>query len=117
MRYMDLLLILFLLCLFSWHFSGGLKVYSKLKNKSEYFLEKKSANEFISKSFKNTCEGIGFSSLNEWQKSCKAMWELKYIGWSDAKDVMLLSEECKQKVLYGTWKGNDYIGEVYWMEE
>lgn len=117
MKYTDILIILILLFAYSLLFSQGSSIYSKLKEKNDYYFEQKNANHFISESFRNTCQGNGFESLCEWQKACKSMWDLKYIGWSKASEVMLISEEYKDSVFYGSWIINNTIGEVYWLEE
>lgn len=116
MKYSELLVILFLLFFFTWEIKGGINILLKLSEKNKIYVEMKNANEFISKSFKNTCEGKGFPSLCQWQKTCKAMWNLKYIGWSNCRDTMIVSDDYKGQSFYGTWIGLNYNGEVYWKE-
>lgn len=117
MKYTDLLVFLFLLCVFSVVSASLVKTYSHLSSANDEYVEKINSNIFISESFKNTCQGKGFSSLYQWQKCCKAMCNLKYIGWSDTNDIMIRGDKFKGLALYGTWKGQDYKGEVYWKED
>ena len=117
MKYTDLLVFIFLLFIFSVGSSSWYKAYSNLKLANEEYIEKINSNVFISKSFRNTCQGKGFSTLYQWQKCCKAMWNLKYIGWSDTNDIMIRGDHFKGLALYGTWKGQNYQGEVYWKED
>lgn len=116
MKYIELIFLTTLVLLFSSFMSGQIKNYSNLINKNNDYLTKKNANEFIFESFKNTCEGRGFSSLYQWQQVCKEMWKLDYIGWSDAREVMLINNNIKGPVLYGAWIGKNYEGQVYWKE-
>lgn len=73
--------------------------------------EKSDSLFFISESFRKTCEGKGFSSLEEWQKVCGAMWKLDYIAWSDACEFMPVE---KGEIFYGTWRNSSLSGEVYY---
>lgn len=116
MKYTDLLISIIFLSIFSWSVSSFINIYSDLKSKNNDYIERTNANDFISRSFKKTCEGTGFQSLNEWQKNCKALWNLKYIGWSDATSVMLISDKFKNHAFYGVWIGENYKGEVYWKD-
>lgn len=116
MKYIDLLLIVFLLCIFSCGFSEWIKIYQRINREIVHYQDLKNGNYFIYHSFKNTCEGKGFDSLYQWQKVCKSMWDLTYIGWSNGRDVLLVKDNCKGDIFYGAWKGDDYINDVYWME-
>lgn len=80
------------------------------KNEKKNELNRK----FIEQSFKNTCYGNGFSDLNEWQKTCRALFNLDYIAWSDASEFMaVVDEDSEGKLLYGKWIGASFDGEVY----
>lgn len=114
MKYLDLLIILFLLSSISIIISGSAKTYKNLYDKNIKVKDDTEACRFISESFKNTCDGKGFESLYQWQKVCKALWDLKYIGWCDAKDFLPISKEYDKKIIYGKWIGNTGEGEVYW---
>lgn len=65
---------------------------------------------FISESFIKTCHGSGFSSLQEWQKVCGAMWKLDYIAWGGADSFLPLAEN---KLMYGVWRNSQIKGEIY----
>ena len=94
-------------------FSGILgfgKIYGELDLKTKSLTFQNDSLKFISESFENTCRGKGFSSLNEWQKVCGALWKLDYIGWSKADSFLPL---CESSVLYGTWRSSLFNGEVY----
>ncbi len=81
-----------------------------LKNEKKNELDRK----FIEESFKNTCHGKGFSDLNEWQKTCRALFSLDYIAWSDAAEFMdVCDEDTKGKLFYGKWSATYFEGEVY----
>ena len=69
--------------------------------------------KFISESFENACQGKGFDSLIQWQKTCRAMWNLNYIGWSKASDFMIVNDKNDSVLMYGTWKSESYNGEIY----
>ena len=64
------------------------------------FYEKK----FIAESFRKTCEGKGFSSLEEWQLCCRQMFNLEYIGWCSSDEFMIDPFATENNVLmYGKW--------------
>lgn len=82
------------------------------------FNQKADAEYFISESFRKTCRGEGFDSLNEWQIVCKALWQLEYIGWGNAEDFMIVDysfNECP--LIYGKWQGRIMEGEVFCRKE
>lgn len=114
MKFIELITILFLLSIFGFFISGNINAYQKLSKKNYALKNEISACKFISESFRNTCDGNGFDSLYIWQKNCAAMWNLKYIGWCDAKDFLPIPKEYNKKLLYGKWIGPDWEGEVYW---
>lgn len=91
----------------------GIQNCIKTKNKLEEEKWKNESFQFISESFRKTCCGEGFPSLNEWQKNCKTMWNLEYIGWANAEDFMEVQNPEKGKLFYGTWVGPYGRGEVY----
>lgn len=117
MRYTDFIAIIFIVSAFLLCFSGTLKTYEKLYKKNSEIIDETSACYFISESFKETCDGRGFKSLCQWQKSCKDMWNLKYIAWCNAKDFLPVPPEYGKKILYGKWIGEKWEGEVYWEVE
>ena len=73
---------------------------------------------FIAESFCNTCNGKGFSNLEEWQVSCRQMFNLEYIAWCLASDFMIddYHEEGHQ-LMYGKWiavqESGEISGEIY----
>lgn len=72
------------------------------------------STKFIFESFKATCEGKCFSSLNEWQQKCKSLWNLEYIAWSNAEDFLDVSyENCDDSLFYGVWISKYGKYEVY----
>lgn len=104
MRYMELLLICFFISICSVLFSNGIRIYINLENENEYYINQNNSCYFISKSFKNACEGKGFNSLYQWQNVCKSLWNLEYIGWATENE----------KYVYGLWYSDEVKGEVYW---
>lgn len=93
--------------------NGGIRLCEKNERK---ILEKKNqlqCEKFISESFKQTCNGKGFQNLNQWQETCRAMWNLEYIGWSDAQDFMIVPDNPDFNLMCGIWKSKNSIGEVF----
>lgn len=88
---------------------------SRAENTRQCFWTKK----FIVQSFKNTCDGKGFESLEEWQLTCRTMFDLEYIAWCPAEEFMVIeNEEDKGNLMYAVWTGNKALkacsGEVYY---
>lgn len=72
------------------------------------------AQYFISESFRKTCRGECFESLNEWQTVCRDLWSLDYIGWGNAEDFMSVDYSLNESpLIYGKWQGRLLEGEVY----
>lgn len=90
-----------------------LKISSNISEELYELRNKEEMLEFISKSFRNTCEGHGFSSLNQWQKSCRALWNLTYIAWADAEEFMIVRNSDEHKLYYGKWERDGEGGEVF----
>lgn len=87
---------------------------SRLGNKVSEIRNKAVMQRFISESFRNTCNGKGFKDLIQWQVTCRAMFNLSYIAWSDASEFMEVPEDiCNKKLFYGKWINSDGEGEVY----
>ena len=86
---------------------GGL-VYQLIEKDKRAVRHRKETDSlnFISKSFCNSCQGKGFSSLDEWMKVCDSMWQLDSIEWSR-------TVEGNQDLFYGKWSGPYGSGEVY----
>lgn len=113
MRLIDTVIIMFLLsiCALSVDyeirsFENTNKIYIQGKRKVDSYY-------FISESFRMTCDGKGFESFSEWQKTCRSLFGLEYIAWSDAQDFMSVDESEKGKLFYGIWSGPMGNGEVY----
>jgi len=58
--------------------------------------------EFISESFRSSCDGIGFENLDRWESANRQLWNLNEIGWKKEGELM-----------YGFWKGPSGEGEVF----
>ena len=75
-----------------------------------------SAKKFIAESFRNTCKGNGFDSLDEWMSCCDALFDLESINWEQVNN-----ETGNTKLLYAEWKGKDLFvecsGEVFCRDE
>ncbi|MCR4580376.1 MAG: hypothetical protein K5681_08520 [Treponema sp.] len=110
MKFIDLIYIMLLLSMISAAVLRFSKSFIELDKRESELSYQKDSISFISQSFINTCDGMGFPSLNEWQKSCKAMWTLDYIAWADAASFLPVKSGV---LLYGSWKNNDLSGEVY----
>ncbi len=78
------------------------------------------AKSFIAQSFKNTCEGKGFDSLEQWQLCCRAMFKLDYIAWSPAENFMIdkAAQNGESGLMYGRWEGSgmleDCSGQIFY---
>lgn len=112
MKLIDLIFSMLLLGILILLIESGIYTGLKLDNRCREIQIQNEMNEFIFRSFRNACEGKGFSSLEEWQKTCRAMWNLSYIGFCDAKDFMQY-ENKNEKLMYGTWTYGDERKEVY----
>lgn len=74
---------------------------------------KQEATNFIYESFVNTCNGVGYKDLFEWQSECKRIWNLDYIAWSESSDF-LPEEKCESLLLYGVWEGTYSSNEIFY---
>lgn len=71
---------------------------------------------FMAESFRNTCRGKGFSSLEEWQNCCSSMFHLEYISWCDSKEFLEQPDTETSVLMYGKWICQDLdkgSGEVF----
>ena len=82
MRFVEVIVVYIILCFLEIVFCTGILSYRKIANECEAKKMEYSSTKFISESFKNTCAGKGFKNLEEWQKTCRALWKLDYIGWA-----------------------------------
>jgi len=113
MRFHNILLIMCLLALFTSVGNSTVQTYLNLISENRELLEKKDSTRFISESFINTCEGNGFESLYEWQRRCKAMFCLDYLGWGKAESFIDDSKINTENLMYGKWKSSLGEGEIY----
>lgn len=115
MRFLETLMFLVVLICMESAVACGFQSYIKLCNQVESRRNELDSIRFISETFRNTCRGNGkgFSDLVEWQKTCKALWQLDYIGWSQADAFMELEDTKSDILLFGTWSGAVGKGEVY----
>ncbi|MCR4742530.1 MAG: hypothetical protein K5866_06650 [Treponema sp.] len=102
-------------------FASNLNTFTmlgKLSDNCEEIKKKTLTQKFIVESFKNTCQKKGFESLNEWQVTCREMFNLDYIAWTEAEDFMKVSyEKSTGKLMYGRWISSLCQGEVYCRSE
>ena len=106
MRFSELICLSVLAALFSTMLSDGLSQLIKLEKKLSCIRKKTESLHFISESFKNACEDKGFSSFDEWETVCSALWELDSIEWK-------IISQGENEIYYGSWKGESGNGEVY----
>lgn len=57
--------------------------------------------EFISESFRSSCNGIGFKNLDEWKNVNSLLWSLDEIGWRK-----------EENLYFGFWNGTLGHGEA-----
>ena len=96
---------------------AGIKTCQSVKREAALCREKTCADRFVYESFRNTCKGKGFSDLNHWQVTCRALLKLDYIGWCNSEDFMIDEVPETGKLMYGRWIGNNCEGEVYCREQ
>lgn len=113
MRFVEVIVVYIILCFLEIVFCTGILSYRKIVNECEAKKMEYSSTKFISESFKNTCVGKGFKNLEEWQKTCRALWKLDYIGWASANEFMDESFENCDELFYGKWIGGCSEGEVF----
>lgn len=91
----------------------GIEKCLDVKQKVEYQRKSLESYRFITESFRKTCNGEGFNSLNEWQQKCGSLWELEYIGWANANEFLEVENKESGELFYGRWIGPFGNGEVY----
>lgn len=118
MRLMEIVIVFFATVIMGISCQEGMRVCVRLNNKAERLEKQVMEKKFVSKSFIQTCEGRCFSNLNDWQVSCRNMFNLSYIAWSKAEDFLV--DEAKEigekeTLFYGTWidSSGTYKGEIY----
>lgn len=105
MRIYDLILFLGAFACLSGLYGKSITKTVKAAEEKVVLQKKADSSEFIIKSFRNTCDGLGFASFDDWKDTCKVMWKLEYIGY-----------EKKNGVWRGFWKGPSGEGEVFQKE-
>lgn len=110
MRLADVAVLILITGLFCPLYSNQLKVINQLDRKTHQSIQKRDSIRFISSSFRNACEGKGFSNLDEWESVCREMWMLDFIGWEKLEDA-------GGDLYLGKWKGPWGNGEVYCRKE
>ncbi len=108
MRLVEVILLAVFLSLFCGIFCDCITSIRKLDVEINLARKKKDCVCFISKSFRNTCKGIGFETFEEWEKTCRSMWLLEEIGYG-------VEESGKDKnLMFGKWNGPYGSGIVYY---
>ena len=114
MKYIELIVCLILLTIYTSLLTNGIKTFVRLDNNNQEIEQRLNSCRFISQSFINTCDGTGFNSLIQWQKECKSLWNLEYIAWCNGKEFLPADKIKNREIIYGKWIGKDFEGEVYW---
>ena len=105
MRLTNVIILMIIIGLFSSVFSEEYYALKNLDCRIEELRKKNDSLYFISESFYRTCEGRGFSSLEEWKRVCKGLWQLETIEWKNAAP--------DGKLIYGIWRGSVSEGQIY----
>ena len=114
MRLINIVIFYFCFSLILWGCVAGGIVYEELCKKCDVERQKYECVRFLSECFKNTCEGKGFRNLNEWQKVCRTLWNLEYIGWASSTEFFDDDNlENGSDLMYGKWVGAFGEGEVF----
>ena len=103
MRLSEMIGLSVFLVLFFSMISSAYKNISKLDERLELVKGKADSLVFISESFSAACKGEGFSSVEEWEETCKSLWKLEEISWQKNDDGLLRA----------VWSGPYGSGEVY----
>lgn len=112
MKLSDSVLLMFLVAFFYLSLENCMFFGNKIENRCREMKDERNMLVFVSESFRNTCENKGFDSLENWQKSCRAMWNLSYIGFTFA-DSFMDYDFSDSKIVYGSWIYKDKNYEVY----
>ena len=109
MKFYTVVITAVFLCIISTVLRDSIYYTQKLEQTVRQEFVSYSAKRFVSQSFKNTCEGKGFNSLEQWKSVCQILFKLESIYYE---------ESCVgENLLYAKWTGNkDYQkcnGEVY----
>ena len=113
MRLSDVIVLSVILSIFSTVYAGEISVLRKMDCRIEELREKNDSLCFISESFYKTCEGRGFSSLEEWKTVCQRLWQLESIEWKYVRPFDIRSDGNGLNLMCGTWRGCDGVKEIY----
>ena len=113
MRFTDVIIFLVTLGVFSPVFAGEISALRKMDCRIEELREENDSLSFISESFYKTCEGRGFSSLEEWETVCKKLWQLESIEWEYVRSLDTRNEENDTQLLCGTWYRCEGVKKIY----
>lgn len=101
------------LCLISTVLRNAVFYTEKLEQEVNQVFLSYSAKKFIAQSFKNTCNGKGFNSLDQWKLVCSELFELDYITYKPIEN--------EENLIHAQWRGNQKLlkcsDEVYFRIE
>ena len=110
MKLYSVVLTAILLCILSVTLRNAVFYAGIYESKSRELFLSYTAKKFISQSFKNTCSGKGFESLEQWRLVCSALFTLEEISYETAANQSLLMhavwigsseyEKCSGEVFY-----------------
>ena len=103
MRFSDLILLMLLLGFLTTSMAGQFKALGQIETRVERLQTQADSFAFISESFRKTCNGEGFSSLEEWKKSCSVMWPLDYISWQLLDGDAESDAGSSRRIFLGKW--------------
>lgn len=110
MKLTDVIVLAVIISLFSTVFVTEITELKKMDLLLEQLQMKNSSLRFISESFYSTCEGKGFSSLNEWEKTCKSLWQLEEIKW----ELLLENGSSDKYLICASWLDSSGEKKVYY---
>ena len=99
MKLVDVIVVSVIIVLFSTVFAEEISTLRELDLLIEQLQTENDSLSFISESFYSTCEGRGFSSLTEWKKVCKSLWQLESIEWK----IVPAEGGPDEKLICGFW--------------
>ena len=92
------------LCVFYISLRDAVFFAGRLEQRVEQAFLSYSAKKFIAQSFKNTCRGKGFASLEEWKLTCNSLFSLESISYETSYDSTDKSLLCARWVGAGRIK-------------
>ena len=79
MKFYEVIFLSVIIGLFCSFLSGYVVQIRKLNSYIEKLNGKVMSLDFISESFRNVCAGKGFKSFDEWEDTCRVLWNLESI--------------------------------------